>query len=67
MSQLTVYLENDPATKLLSTEDFDEISAELGNAGIRIEDDVLCFTVLQPVGEFVALPPGVHWDGDGAN
>ena len=37
MSQLTVYAEDNPDTPLASTENFDEISRELGNAGIRIE------------------------------
>lgn len=37
MSQLTVYNDKEPGTPLLSTDDFDRISAELGSAGIRIE------------------------------
>lgn len=37
MSNLTVYAENDPATELLSTQDFAQICSELGKAGIRLE------------------------------
>ena len=37
MSHLTVYNEDDAANPLLSTEDFAEIAATLGAAGIRIE------------------------------
>lgn len=37
MSHLTVYAEDDPATELLSTDDFERICDELGKAGIRLE------------------------------
>ncbi len=37
MSHLTVYNEDDAANPLLATEDFAEIAAALGGAGIRIE------------------------------
>ena len=37
MSQLTIYADTDSATPLVSTDDFDVITAELGEAGIQIE------------------------------
>ncbi len=37
MSKLTVYKESDGTTPLHSTEDFDDIVATLGSAGIRLE------------------------------
>ena len=37
MSQLTVYADTDGTTPLLTTEDFDEIAAQLGDAGITLE------------------------------
>lgn len=37
MSHLTIYKEEDSATELVSTDDFEQISALLGDAGIRIE------------------------------
>lgn len=37
MSRLTIYSAADPETPLVESGDFDVISDELGNAGIRIE------------------------------
>lgn len=37
MSQLTIYAEKDPQTPLLQTEDFREIAASLGKAGVHFE------------------------------
>jgi 1,2-dihydroxy-3-keto-5-methylthiopentene dioxygenase len=37
MSRLTIFAEDDAESPLLQTEDFDEIRAELADAGIRIE------------------------------
>lgn len=37
MSQLTIYKDNDSATPLFSSDDFEQIADELGKAGIRLE------------------------------